>query len=138
LFLDLGRVEVLAEVNVNGKSFGTLWKPPYKIDITEAAKSGNNLLEIAITNLWPNRLIGDEKLPDEAEYVSGVNAGPYSVLSNGAIKKLPDWYAEGKPKPAGGRVTFTTWKHYHADSPLLESGLIGPVVLRTAMLMRIK
>jgi hypothetical protein len=42
-------------------------------------------------------------------------------------------YAQGKPKPPGGRVTFTTWKHYREDSPLLESGLIGPVRLRTAV-----
>ncbi len=133
VFLDLGRVEVLAEVKVNGKSLGTLWKPPYRLDITESAKPGNNFVEIAVTNLWPNRLIGDEKLPEEAEYVSGGNAVRFSVLSNGAIKKLPDWYAQGKPKPSGGRVTFTTWKHYHANSPLLESGLIGPVVIRTAI-----
>ncbi|MEJ7683257.1 MAG: glycosylhydrolase-like jelly roll fold domain-containing protein [Segetibacter sp.] len=92
LFLDLGRVEVLAEVKVNGKSLGIVWKPPYRVDITESAKPGNNFVEIAVTNLWPNRLIGDEKLPEEAEYVSGGNAVRFSVLSNGAIKKLPDWY----------------------------------------------
>jgi hypothetical protein len=134
IFIDLGRVEVLAEIKINGRKLGTVWKPPYRIDITEAVKPGANIVEIAVTNLWPNRLIGDEKLPDEAEYVSGVNAGPYSVLSNGAIKKLPEWYAAGKPKPPGGRVTFATWKHYHADSPLLESGLLGPVIVYTAIL----
>jgi hypothetical protein len=137
LFLELGKVEILAEVKLNGKLLGTLWKPPYRLDVTEAIKAGNNVIEIAVTNLWPNRLIGDEKLPQEAEYVSGVNAGNYSVLSNGAIKKLPEWYATGKPKPPGGRVTFTTWQHYHADSPLLESGLIGKVVLRTALLIQV-
>lgn len=138
LVLDLGRVEVLAEVKVNGKDLGTLWKPPFKIDITDFVKAGNNLVEIAVTNLWPNRLIGDEQMPDEAEYVSGVNAGPYSVLSNGAIKALPDWYAQGKPKSTGGRVTFTTWKHYHAHSPLLESGLLGPVSIHMAMILKYK
>lgn len=71
---------------------------------------------------------------DEANYVSVVNAGVFSSLCNGAITKLPDWYAQGKSKPAGGRVTFT-WKHYGADSPLLESGLLGPVVIRTAVEM---
>jgi hypothetical protein len=55
-------------------------------------------------------------------------------FGGGAIQKLPDWYKEGKPKPPGGRVTFTTWKHYNKDSALLESGLIGPVRLRVAKL----
>ncbi len=50
-----------------------------------------------------------------------------------AIKKPPQWYVEGKPKPPGGRVTFATWKHFDKDSPLLESGLVGPVRLLTAV-----
>lgn len=137
LFLDLGRVEVLAEVEINGKMLDTLWKPPYKIDITGAVKTGVNFAKIAVTNLWPNRLIGDENLPEEAEYVSSANAGPYSVLSNGAIQKLPGWYAQGKPKPPGGRITFTTWKHYNKDSPLLESGLIGPVTITAAIIKQL-
>ncbi|HEY4328664.1 MAG TPA: hypothetical protein VGN88_02925, partial [Phycisphaerae bacterium] len=53
--------------------------------------------------------------------------------SNIGITKIPDWYAKGEPKPAGGRVTFTTWHHYNATDHLLESGLIGPVLLRTAV-----
>jgi hypothetical protein len=34
LFLDLGRVEVVAEVKVNGKDIGLLWKEPFIADIT--------------------------------------------------------------------------------------------------------
>ncbi|GAB4034870.1 glycosyl hydrolase [Spirosoma gilvum] len=132
LFLDLGRVEVLANVSVNGKALGTLWKRPYRLDITEAVKAGNNTLEISVTNLWPNRLIGDEHMPDPDKFTPGGGAGGFASLSNGAIVELPAWYKEGKPKPADGRVTFTTWKHYNKDSPLLDSGLIGPVVLRVA------
>ena len=132
LFLDLGRVEVIANVTVNGKTLGTLWKRPYRIDITEAVKTGSNTLEINVTNLWPNRLIGDEQLPDPDKFTPGGGAGGFASLSNGAIIELPAWYKEGKPKPADGRVTFTTWKHYNKDSPLLESGLIGPVILRVA------
>jgi len=117
LFLHLGRVEVVAEVKVNGKDFGVLWKEPFMIDITKAAKEGDNLLEIIVTNLWPNRLIGDEFLPEENQYTKDHN-----------IKKLPDWYVNNQPKQ-GERLTFSTWKSYSKTDPLFESGLLGPVKL---------
>ncbi|MBU6394159.1 MAG: glycoside hydrolase [Sphingomonadales bacterium] len=59
LILDLGEVRDLAEVLVNGKSAGLLWQPPYEADLTGLTKSGTNTLEIRVTNLWVNRLIGD-------------------------------------------------------------------------------
>jgi hypothetical protein len=128
LFLDLGQVEVFAEVHLNGRNLGVLWRPPYRVDITDAVRSGENKLEVLATNLWPNRLIGDEHLPAENEY------DETRSLFGGAIKKLPAWFMEGKPKPPGGRITFTTWKHFDKNSPLLESGLVGPVRLLTAIL----
>jgi len=64
LWLDLGRVEVMAEVRLNGQDLGILWKPPYRVDIGEAAKAGDNTLEIKVVNLWINRQIGDEFLPE--------------------------------------------------------------------------
>lgn len=57
--LDLGEVKELAEVIVNGKSLGTLWKTPFRIHATEALIAGENKLQIKVTNLWVNRLIGD-------------------------------------------------------------------------------
>jgi hypothetical protein len=127
LFLDLGQVEVIADVTLNGKNLGILWKPPFRIDITEAAKAGENKLEVQVTNLWPNRLIGDEQLPPENDY------GSIAFNQVGGIKEMPDWYVKGQPKPKTARVTFTTWKHYSKESPLLESGLVGPVSVLTAM-----
>lgn len=127
--LDLGRVEVLAEVSLNDVTFPILWSQPYSLDITSAIHSGINKLRIKVTNLWPNRLIGDESLPVENEYLTSGSSGKFAVAASGGIKKLPDWYINGQPKPPGGRTTFTTWKHYHKDSPLLESGLLGPVTL---------
>jgi alpha-L-rhamnosidase len=59
LMLDMGDVRDVAEVFVNGKSAGTLWKAPYRIDISSFAKPGKNALEIRVANLWVNRLIGD-------------------------------------------------------------------------------
>lgn len=117
--LDLGRVEVVAEVRVNGRECGVAWKEPYRVDITEAAQAGANTLEIRVTNLWPNRLIGDEALPTENDFAA--------VGEQHGIRKLPEWYLQGEPKPAGGRVTFSTWQFFAKDEPLLESGLLGPV-----------
>ena len=130
LYLDLGRVAVVAQLHLNGRDLGVLWKAPFLVDVTEAIRSGENELEIQVTNLWTNRLIGDEHLPAENEY-SNKEMLPFF---GGAIKQLPQWYLDGKPKPPGGRITFATWKHYDKDSPLVESGLIGPVLLRDALL----
>ncbi|MFC5533854.1 glycosyl hydrolase [Rhodocytophaga aerolata] len=57
--LDLGEVKNIAEVIVNGKNIGTVWKKPFRVDITDAVKKGQNAIEIKVTNLWVNRLIGD-------------------------------------------------------------------------------
>ena len=125
LWLDLGQVKNFAEVSLNGKELGVLWKPPFKVNLTAAATSGVNKLAVKITNLWPNRLIGDEQLPADCEW-----AGP-------GIKEWPQWLLDGKPSPTG-RLTFTTWHHWTKDSPLVESGLLGPVTLRTAELIPAK
>ena len=65
IFLDLGVVRNLAEVRLNGKGLGIVWTAPWRVDITAAAKPAGNILEISVTNLWPNRLIGDAALPAE-------------------------------------------------------------------------
>ncbi len=88
LFLDLGTVKNLAEVMINGKSLGILWKEPFRVDITDAAKSGTNKLVIRVTNLWPNRMIGDQKLP-EAQRITWASVEPYKadsrLLSSGLL-----------------------------------------------------
>jgi hypothetical protein len=99
LVLDLGDVKDIAEVLVNGRSVGgILWKPPFQADVTTALKPGTNHLEIKITNLWPNRIIGDQQ------------------------------------PGAKNRYTFTDFRPYRADSPLLESGLLGPVKVSTIVI----
>lgn len=121
--LDLGRVEVVAEVRINGRPAGLLWKEPYRLDITDVVQAGSNRLEVAVSNLWTNRLIGDEQLPPEDEYGLPAELGG----DVHGIVRLPEWYLKGEPKPAGGRVTFATWKFYDQDEPLVASGLLGPV-----------
>jgi hypothetical protein len=61
LVLDLGRVDEIARVRVNGQEVGTLWKYPYTVDISAAINKGQNALEIEVVNTWLNRLVGDEQ-----------------------------------------------------------------------------
>jgi hypothetical protein len=99
LWLDLGDVKNIAEVTVNGKPLGVLWKAPFRVDVTSALKPGRNTLEIKVTNLWVNRLIGDQQ--------PGVTT----------------------------KYTYTAVQFYRPDSPLLPSGLIGPVQLLSSKRM---
>jgi hypothetical protein len=116
---------VMAEVKLNGQDLGILWKPPFEVDITEAVKPGDNALEVRVVNLWPNRLIGDEQLPEDCQWRTGPSG------FEGPLVEWPRWLLENKPSPTG-RLTFTTWKHWTKDSSLLESGLLGPVRLLVA------
>jgi hypothetical protein len=93
LWLNLGDVKNIAEVSINGKPLGIVWKKPFRVNATGALKAGDNKLEIKVTNLWVNRLIGDAQ--------PGVT----------------------------NKITFTTMPFYQANSPLLPSGLLGPVQL---------
>jgi hypothetical protein len=63
LFLDLGRVEVMARVRVNGTDCGVVWAAPWRVDIRQATRPAGNTLEIEVANLWPNRMIGDAASP---------------------------------------------------------------------------
>ena len=63
LLLDLGGVEVIAQVKVNGHDCGILWHSPYVVDVTDQLRAGANDLEIRVVNLWPNRIIGDLRNP---------------------------------------------------------------------------
>lgn len=113
--LDLGRVEICAEVFVNGRFVRTLWKPPFSLDVTDFVHAGANAIEIKVTNLWSNRLIGDEALKRTDGY--------------DPKEKMPDWFVKNRPMPAGPRSTFTTFNFYKKNDDLLSSGLLGPVTL---------
>jgi hypothetical protein len=129
LFLDLGRVCVIAEAKLNGRDLGILWKPPFRADITNILHAGANELVVSVVNLWPNRLIGDEQLPDDCEWIPPASARNPTPHNYGAVlARWPQWFLEHKPSPTG-RLTFTTWKHWTKDDPLSESGLLGPVCI---------
>jgi hypothetical protein len=67
-WLDLGEVQAMAQVKLNGHDLGVLWKPPFLVDVTGTLKSGANQLEISVANLWPNRMIGDAGLAKEERF----------------------------------------------------------------------
>lgn len=140
IFLDLGAVAIMAEVELNGKNLGVLWKPPFRVRVGEALKPGANKLVVKVTNLWRNRMIGDAALPDD-DVVWKPKAAYFFPA------KWPDWLLQGQPRPSG-RITFSTRRDprspagpidesesrsaisYSAKDPLVESGLLGPVTLQ--------
>jgi hypothetical protein len=70
VWIDLGKVRDIADVKINGKDAGMVWAPPYRVDVTAELKPGANLLEIAVTNEWTNREIGDRLLPADKHILS--------------------------------------------------------------------
>ncbi len=63
--LDLGQVDMIADVKVNGKQAGILWAPPYTLYIGDMVKAGENVLSIDVTSTWYNRLAYDANQPEE-------------------------------------------------------------------------
>jgi len=88
IWLDLGDVEDIADVAVNGKPVAAAWRKPFRVNLTGALKAGVNTLEVKVANVWVNRIIGDQQ---------------------------------------PGATKITAVQSYRADSPLLPSGLLGPV-----------
>jgi hypothetical protein len=99
LELDLGIVDPMARVRMNGQDLGLLWKPPFVVDVTDHLRAGKNELKVDVTNLWSNRLVGELNYPDGFP---------------GAKKQTfkPEWLSKG-------RVT--------AERDIQPSGLAGPV-----------
>jgi hypothetical protein len=111
-YLDLGEVNDIARVKLNGLDMGVIWCAPWRIDISSALQDGANELEIEVANRWINRLLGDRQEPD---------ANVRTVkFENGLM---------GGQEFNTGRYTFTTKQSmgsFNFTEPL-SSGLIGPV-----------
>ena len=123
--LDLGKVCNLAVVRINGTACPTLWRTPFRTDVTGLLRKGENILEIEVTNLWVNRLVGDEQEPEDILWAKPGRMGGGSLM-----QEMPEWLRTGSPRPSQGRKAVTSYKFFRKDSPLLPSGLLGPVVLR--------
>ncbi|MBN1590678.1 MAG: hypothetical protein JW888_14285, partial [Pirellulales bacterium] len=128
--LDLGNVRNVVTVRLNGHELGILWRPPYRIDVTRHLRRGKNQLELDVTNTWVNRLIGDQQEPDDCTWYPDQHWGGQNI--GGPLRAFPDWFADYVKtgnRPSQGRQAFVFWNKYKKDSPLPESGLIGPVRL---------
>lgn len=102
-----------------------MWVAPWTVKLAAGVcKTKANKLEIEVTNIWANRLIGDEQEPADIEWVLG-------PLGLGAhyLKEFPDWFLNKQPRPSKERFCFTTWNYFDKNSPLISSGLLGPVKL---------
>lgn len=112
VYLNLGKVNVMVRIKLNGHDLGVIWTAPWKVDITQFLKPEGNKLVIRVANLWPNRLIGDQYLPDDG-------------VSN---HKWSEWLIKGE-KRTSGRYTFTTYNPYKKEDRLFPSGLLGPITI---------
>jgi hypothetical protein len=65
VYIDLGKVGVMASVKINGKDIGTTWIAPFKLNASQAIKEGENNIEVEVVNVWRNRITGDKSLPEE-------------------------------------------------------------------------
>jgi hypothetical protein len=129
IILDLGTVYDIASVEINGNQVGVLWIAPFKIDITDFVKEGNNKLKIKVTNTWQNRLIGDEQFPADFEWIRMENNGEPSWNGLPRMKGLPDWVRNDTPRPSKERKTFIPWNYFDKNSELAPAGLLGEVKL---------
>jgi hypothetical protein len=112
--LEFDRVEVIAEAKLNGIELGSIWSPPYRLQIGKALKAGQNMLSIKVANTLVNRMIGDEHLPADAEYTKA-----------GQLGSWPAWFVKGEPRPTK-RVTLGNIRPWSKGDSLLPAGLIGP------------
>jgi len=111
VILDLGTMNDIATVKVNGSAERVLWYAPYTLDVNGLLRVGENQLEIAVTVNWANALIGDEQIP--ADFPNG---------------HFPNWLVNGQSRRSA-RKTYTTFNYYKKDSVLKPAGLVGPVKL---------
>ena len=113
----------IAKIILNGKELATLWCAPYEVSLPSGALAeGENELRIEFTNVWANRLIGDEQEIRDCDFVEA------PIVGGTYLKSLPKWFnGSVKNRPSKGRRCFTDWNYFTEKSKLTPSGLLGPV-----------
>lgn len=111
IFLDLGDLSHVAEVWLNDQPLGIAWAKPYRFDITEELKPGQNILEIEVANTWSNRIVGDAITGEDFTSTNKTN----SIVP-------------------GLNALWVPWK----EVPLIKSGLFGPVRIITVKPIRLE
>ena len=117
----------LAQVRLNGAELGVAWCAPWEVRIPSGLlKERGNLIEIEFTNVWTNRLIGDESHPRDCDFEAAPLGGGERLM------RFPQWFAawaNGEVGRPSGRSCFSTWNYFSPGSGLVSSGLVGPVAL---------
>jgi hypothetical protein len=80
-------VREAAEVYVNGRRAGTIWHPPYELDITPFIHQGENELRIVVGNTAVNEMAGSP-LPNRAE-LTGRYGERFVDQGNKLVQSLP-------------------------------------------------
>ena len=138
--IDLGDVRDVAEVFLDGERIGALWHAPYRIELPRKLKPGRHVLKVRVTNAWTNRLIGDEKEPDDCVLSKKMlGFGVQMVQSEGvkrdiphgrAVLAIPEEVRTNKPRKVA-RYAFSSWRYILSDKDLRPAGLLGQVKLIT-------
>lgn len=92
----------------------------------------DNTIEVQVTNLWANRMIGDEQHPDDIVWSDALHYeyAPGNPAIGRYMMEVPDWLRHGQPRPSQGRKSVYVFKFFEKYSPLLPSGLMGPVEVK--------
>ncbi len=114
IYLDLGDLSKVGEVWLNDQHLGITWTKPFRFDVTNYIKSGDNYLVIEVSNTWSNRLKGDAITGEDFTNTNITN----TIIP---VKGLEP-----------GDQTLVPW----ADVPLIESGLLGPVKIIAVSMIR--
>ena len=131
--LSLGTVRDIAEVFVNGRRQGVAWHDPFRLEVELPEE--RNLLEVKVTNSWTNRLIGDERYPDDCElpaeevcFHPSESWVPKTIPIGRPVVAYPSCVLDNSPRKVARRA-FSSWRYRLTEKDLRPSGLLGPVAL---------
>ena len=139
LTLDLGDVRDVAEVFVDGRRIAALWHAPYRVELPRGIAAGEHALKVRVTNAWTNRLIGDDKEPDDCTLSKKMLGFFQRKCADGVVRDIPlgraviafpEEVLGNRPRRVA-RYACSSWRYLLSDGDLRPAGLLGPVKLET-------